>query len=223
MNVKNLNKLFGYGYFIIGALKILLVILVLIRLGTNIAVIFNGGSADSDYYSTFSTAIGFGQIILALGSIVMIVANIKKQPGVITGYLYGLGALVIEFVIPPMMLFFFVLVECGLYMKAGSKIKNTNLGYDIENKTSKEMIKNTEWFYSGKNELIENKKPNSNVKSKKEIYESEEISNLTEFDKITYNEETSFIKDNIVTIILIVLIIIIVLSIGMFCWKVIQN
>lgn len=147
MSIKKLNEIFGYGLFIVGTLKILLVILVLIQVGTNIAAIFNGESVDSEYYSTFSTIIGFAQLILAFGSIIMIILNIKRQPEVITGYLWGLGALLIEFITPSIMSFYAVFVECGLYMKAGTKIRNKNVGSDKNYRKIKQDIKNTEWFY----------------------------------------------------------------------------
>ena len=129
MSIKKLNEIFGYGLFIVGALKILLVILVLIQVGTNITAIFNGGSVNSEYYPTLSTTIGFAQLILAFGSIIMIILNIKKQPEVITGYLWGLGALLIEFITPSIISFYAVFVECSMYMKAGTKIRNKNEPY----------------------------------------------------------------------------------------------
>ncbi|MGN1269948.1 MAG: hypothetical protein ACI4UU_03680 [Clostridia bacterium] len=40
--------------------------------------IFNGENANSEYYSTLSTTICFAQLVLAFGSIIMIILNIKK-------------------------------------------------------------------------------------------------------------------------------------------------
>lgn len=147
MSVKKLNEIFGYGLFIVGALKILFVILVLIQVGTNITAIFNGGSVNSEYYPAFSTIIGFAQLVLAMGSIIMIILNIKRQPEVITGYLWGLGALLIEFITPSIMSFYAVFVECSMYMKAGTKIRNKNTGSDKNYRKIKQDMKNTEWFY----------------------------------------------------------------------------
>lgn len=147
MSVKKLNEIFGYGLFIVGALKILFVILVLIQVGTNITAIFNGGSVNSEYYPALSTIIGFAQLVLAMGSIIMIILNIKRQPEVITGYLWGLGALLIEFITPSIMSFYAVFVECSMYMKAGTKIRNKNTGSDKNYRKIKQDMKNTEWFY----------------------------------------------------------------------------
>lgn len=140
-------KFLDMDFFLVGALKILLVFLVLIQFGTNIIAIFNGGNVKDEYYSTFSTAIGFAQIILAIGSIVMIIVNIKKQPEVITGYLWGLGALLIEFIVPSIIYFYIVFIECGMYMKAGIKIRNKNVGSNKNYRKIKQDIKKTEWFY----------------------------------------------------------------------------
>ena len=104
--IKRINEFFGYALFTVGALKILLVILILLQLGTNLTAIFNGGSANSEYFPTFGTALGYAQLILAFGSIIMIFINMKKQPQVITGYLWGLGAILIEFITPSIMAFF---------------------------------------------------------------------------------------------------------------------
>ena len=147
MSLKKLNEIFGYGLFIVGALKILLVILVLIQVGTNITAIFNGENSNSEYYPALSTTIGFAQLVLAIGSIIMIILNIKKQPEVITGYLWGLGALLIEFITPSIMFFLAVFVQCSMYMKAGAKIRNKNIGSDKNYRKIKQDMKNTEWFY----------------------------------------------------------------------------
>lgn len=147
MSIKKLNEIFGYGLFIVGILKILLAILVLIQVGINITAIFNGESVNSEYYPALSTTIGFAQLVLAIGSIIMMILNIKRQPEVITGYLWGLGALLIEFITPSIMSFYAVFVECGLYMKAGTKIRNPNVGSDKNYRKIKQDIKNTEWFY----------------------------------------------------------------------------
>lgn len=147
MSVKKWNEIFGYGLFFVGALKVLLVILVLIQFGINITSIFNGGDINSSSYSNFSTILGFAQIILAIGSIIMIILNIKKEPEVITGYLWGLGAILLEFIVPSFLAFYFVFVECGMYMKAGTKIINKNVGQDTNSRNIKQAVKNTEWFY----------------------------------------------------------------------------
>ena len=147
MSIKKLNEIFGYGLFIVGVLKLLLTILVFTQLRASIATIFNGGEANLEGYSAFSTTIGFAQVVLAIGSIIMIILNIKKTPEVIPGYLWGLGAVLVELIMPPIMFLFTVIAECSMYMKAGTKIVNKNTGTEKNYKKIKQDMKNTEWFY----------------------------------------------------------------------------
>lgn len=144
MNLKKVNEFFGYAHSIVGVLKIILIILVLIQINTTMSETLNGKEVSADYYPTFSTTIGFAQIILAVGSIIMIIFN-KKNSEVILGYLLGLGALLIEFITPAIIFFYISFAQCGLYMKAGSKIRDKN---EEKRGATKEIIKNTEWFYS---------------------------------------------------------------------------
>lgn len=146
-SIRKINEIFEYGFFAVGALKILLVVLVVMQFGTNVLAIFNGGNVNAEYYPILSTTIGFAEIILAIGSIIMIIINIKKQPEVITGYLWGLGALLVELCTPSIMAFYAVFVQCSMYMKAGSKIRNKNIGVDKNYRKIKQDMKNTEWFY----------------------------------------------------------------------------
>ncbi|MGN1269578.1 MAG: hypothetical protein ACI4UU_01745 [Clostridia bacterium] len=197
MSVRKLNEIFGYGLFGVGAFKLLLVVLIILQLGTNITAIMNGQNINTNYYTNFSKTIGLAQIILAIGSIIMIFVNIKNTPEVITGYLLGLGALMIEFIIPSFLLIFVAFAQCGMYMKAGAKIKNKNMSYKTEHKTRKKAIKNTEWFYSDreeqkeKSEYIEIQRQKRMAKLEKEIEEWKELLEQGEIDETTYNEETN--------------------------------
>ena len=147
MSIRKVNEIFGYSAFAVGVLKLLLIILVLVQFGTSI---FNGGSSNSEYFPTFSAIIGFAQIILIISSVIMIVLNRKKEPEVIKGYLYVLGAFLLEIITPPILSFYVAFVECSLYMKAGDRIINKNLSGNKNYKKIKQDIKNTEWFYSEK-------------------------------------------------------------------------
>ena len=51
--------------------------------------------------------------------------------------------------IPSIIYFLFVFVECGLYFKAGNKIRNKSLNlFNISSsKSNEEIKKNTDWFY----------------------------------------------------------------------------
>lgn len=136
----------------VGALKLLLTVLIILQLGTNIVAIMNGEDINTYTYANFSVIIGFTEIILALGSIIMIFVNIKHNSEVITGYLFGLGAIILELITPSFLIIFLVFVQCGMYMKAGTKIINKNINYKSEHRTSKKTIKNTDWFYSEREE-----------------------------------------------------------------------
>ena len=197
MSIRKLNEIFGYGLFVVGALKLLLAVLVILQLGTNIAAIMNGENINTDTYANFSMTVALAQIILALGSIIMIFVNSKSNPEVITGYLLGLGAIMLEFITPSFLTIFMVFVQCGMYMKAGTKITNKNLSYKSEQRTSKKMIKNTDWFYSERkeqkerSEQIEIQAQKRKAKLENELREWNELLELGEIDEATYNEETN--------------------------------
>ena len=167
---------------------------------TNVNAIYNGGYTNSYDYSTISVVIGGAQILLALGSIIMIIVNATKQPAVIPGYLLGLGAILIEFITPSFIYIFVLFAECGLYMKAGSKIKNENIIHESTHRTSKKTIKKTEWFYGDKNEQEEPKiqiqknqeqEQKRKVKLDKELFEWKQLLDSGEIDEQTYIEETN--------------------------------
>ncbi len=197
MNLKIVNEIFSYGLFGIGALKIIFTILVFLQIFTNVNAVFNGGNViDYGYYSTFSVMIGGAQVILAVGSIIMIMLNMKRQPAVIPGYLWGLGAILIEFIIPSSLYIFVLFAECGMYMRAGYKIRNKNEIYksEFKSKTSKKIIKNTEWFYgdnNDRNEQTDIKTQKRREKLEKELEEWKQLLDSGEIDEETYHQETS--------------------------------
>ena len=151
MNTNKTNEIFGHALFIVGALKIVFTILVVMQLSTNLVAISNGGTVNGEYFPIFSTMLGSAQLILAVGSVIMIIVNSRNNPEVIGGYLIGLGALLLEFITPTILAFFVVFIECSLYMKAGSEIINKNSRYKKETKKSKRKVDaSEEWFYSEK-------------------------------------------------------------------------
>lgn len=197
MNIKTVNEFFGYGLFGIGALKIVFTILVFFQMITNVNIALNGGDGtDYGYYPTFSVILGGAQILLAIGSIIMILVNSTIQPKVIPGYLWGLGAILIELIIPSSLYIFVLFAECGMYMKAGQKIRSNNEIYkdEFKPKTSKKTIKNTEWFYNNQNtQNSQNdvKKQKKIEKIEKELYEWKQLLDSGEIDEEIYNAETN--------------------------------
>ena len=198
MNLKTVNDLFGYGFFGIGASKIIFTILLFMRMFTNVNVAFNGGyGGDYGYYPIFSVIIAWIQIIVTIGAVIMIFVNMKRQLELIPGYLLGIGATLLELITPSGIAIFVLFTECGMYMKAGNIIKKRNLESKYIHKTSKKMIKNTEWFYSEQskqneqNEQVNIKKQKRIEKLKKELEEWKQLLDIGEIDEETYNQETS--------------------------------
>ena len=197
MNLKTVNEFFGYGLFGIGAVKIIYTILLFMQMFTNVNIALNGGiGTDYGYFPLFSRLIGWTQILLAIASVIMIFVNVIKQPGVIPGYLWGLGAILIELITPSSIYIFVLFAECGMYMNAGHKIRSKNVIYkeEFKPKTSKKTIKNTEWFYSDKNGQSQKKdikKQKRMEKLEKELEEWKQSLDAGEIDKETYYQETN--------------------------------
>ena len=196
MNLKILNKIFAYGLFGVGALKIISVILVFMQ---TITILNNsGGELNYGYFMLFAVVVNWVSILLAIGSIIMIFANSVQQPEVIVGYLWGLGALFLPYIIPSWswLTILGLFAQCSMYMKAGSKIMDNNVIYKNEYrpKTSKKLIKHTEWFYRNKNEQMEQEKikiQKRKEKLEKELEEWKQLLDTGEIDEETYNQETS--------------------------------
>ncbi len=150
MNLKKVNDIFGIALSWIGLLKVLLIVLVMFQSGSIATAMVIGGDAVSFDLSTFSTLLGYAQLIVAAGSIVMIFVNIKRYPDVILGYIIGLGAITLEFILPKIIFFVYVFVECGLYIKAGNTIRNKEFKiFGIDNDTGVKK-ENTDWFFDDK-------------------------------------------------------------------------
>ncbi len=109
-----------------------------------------GGDVDTIDLNPFSSFIGYMQLIFAAGSIVMIFVNIKRYPEVIIGYIIGLAALALEFILPSIIFFLYVFVECGLYIKAGNILRNKEFKlFGVDNE-SNVKVENTDWFFNDK-------------------------------------------------------------------------
>lgn len=192
MILKKINEIFGYALFGVGALKMILVILLLIQFATSLGAIVNGELDFFYNYTNLALMLGIAQFILAMGSVIMIIFNLTNQPEVIIGYLIGLGAILIEFFAPSFLTFISLSMECGMYMKAGSVIRQKNEIHKIEyRKPNRKTIKNTEWFYSYKTEATDDKEEKRKAKIEKELSEWKELLDSGEIDEVTYNEETN--------------------------------
>lgn len=151
MNVKKMNDIFGYAYYLFGILYGLLIFIMIIQIFSSIGGSINSKSFAINDYGVFAKILGLMNFVLFIGSIVGIVLNLKEQSEVVIGYLLGLGAIIIGLIVPSFILVFFVFAQCGLYIKAGSMISSKNNGVGKNYRKSKQNRKNTEWFYGSDN------------------------------------------------------------------------
>ncbi len=150
MKLKKVNDFFGMSLTIVGILKIVLIILVMIESGNAATALVTGKEYSGLSFTSFSRMIGYAQLILAVASIVMIFVNLKKYPGVIVGYLIGLGALALELILPSIIFFIYAFVECGLYIKAGNTIRNKEFKLFSIEEDNTAKTESTDWFYGDK-------------------------------------------------------------------------
>ena len=198
MNLKTVNRIFGYGLFGVGAVKIIYTIFLLSQIATNVNSAFNGGEWNYGFFSLIIEVINLVQVLLMIGSAIMIFVNIKEQPKVIKGYAWGLGSMLVTYIIPswPWLIIGTLILQCGMLMKAGTEIMSTSDTYknEFKPKMSNKTIKNTEWYLGKKNEqneYISEKKQKRMEKLEKEIEEWKKLLDTGEIDEETYNQETS--------------------------------
>lgn len=198
MNLKTVNRIFGYGLFGVGAVKIIYTIFLLSQIATNVNSAFNGGEWNYGFFSLIIEVINLVQVLLMIGSAIMIFVNIKEQPKVIKGYAWGLGSMLVTYIIPswPWLIIGTLILQCGMLMKAGTEIMSTSDTYknEFKPKMSNKTIKNTEWYLGKKNEqneYVSEKKQKRMEKLEKEIEEWKKLLDTGEIDEETYNQETS--------------------------------
>ena len=152
MKLEKINDFFGISLSVAGFLKVLLIVLVFVTSGTAAAAMVTGGNANVTDLSWLSRTVAIIQLVLAACSIVMIFINLQKYPDAAVGYLIGLAAVGLELILPSIIYFCYVFVECGLYFKAGKKIRNKsmNLFSVSDTKSNKEKMESTDWFYNDK-------------------------------------------------------------------------
>ena len=192
MNLKKINEFMAYLYFAAGMVKLIYIIMVFMQFSANIVAIFNGGEGNNGYFPEISFAIGITQIILGIVSIIMIFICSTRQPEVISGYFWGLGALALEFIVPNSLFVYVVFAQCGMYIRAGIKIRNGAGRYEDTSK-NKKLAKNTEWFYNEQNdnkvELSEGEMQNIMDKLQPEIQEWKKLLSSGMIDEDMYNKE----------------------------------
>jgi len=83
-------------------------------------------------------------------------------------------------------------------MSEGTKMTRNNLSYVKEKKTSKKMIKNTDWFYSSETKNNDNSKTKRQQKMSKieeTIGQWKELLDSGEIDEETYKQETNKLRE----------------------------
>ena len=198
MNLKTVNRIFGYGHFGMGAIKIIYTIFLLSQMVTNVNIALNGGEWSYGFFPIIAQVISLVQTLLTIGSVIMIFVNITQQPKVIKGYGWGLGAMLVPYIIPswPWLIIGTLILQCGMLMKAGTEIMSTSDTYknEFKPKMSNKTIKNTEWYLGKKNEqneYISEKKQKRMEKLEKELEEWKQLLDTGEIDEATYHQETS--------------------------------
>ena len=198
MNLKKINRIFGYGLFGIGAIKIIYTIFLLSKISNNVNSAFNGEEWNYGFFSLIITVINLVQVLLMIVSAIMIFVNIMEQPKVIKGYAWGLGSMLVTYIIPswPWLIIGTLILQCGMLMKAGTEIISTSDTYknEFKPKMSNKTIKNTEWYLGKKNEqneYISEKKQKRMEKLEKELEEWKQLLDTGEIDEETYHQETN--------------------------------
>lgn len=198
MNLKTVNRIFGYGLFAMGAIKIIYTIFLLSQMVTNVNIALNGGEWSYGFFPIIAQVISLVQTLLTIGSVIMIFVNITQQPKVIKGYGWGLGAMLVPYIIPswPWLIIGTLILQCGMLMKAGTEIMSNSDTYknEFKPKMSNKTIKNTEWYLGKKNEqneYISEKKQKRMEKLEKELEEWKQLLDTGEIDEATYHQETS--------------------------------
>lgn len=131
-------------------LKIVLIIGVILQTGNAFVSFITRTSMSLYNLSTYSTYLAYAQVFLAICSIVMIFVNSKRYPEVISGYLMGLLAIGLEFLLSGILYLIYIFFECSLYIKAGEKIRNKKLKLFYINHNVNIDLKDTEWFFKDK-------------------------------------------------------------------------
>ena len=197
MTIKDIYDILHYiNKCRLGAIKIIYTIFLLSQMVTNVNIALNGGEWSYGFFPIIAQVISLVQTLLTISSIIMIFVNITQQPKVIKGYVWGLGAMLVPYIIPSWLTIGALIVQCGMLMKAGTEIMSTSDTYknEFKPKMSNKTIKNTEWYLGKKNEqneYISEKKQKRMEKLEKELAEWKQLLDTGEIDEETYHQETS--------------------------------
>lgn len=143
MKLNKVNNFFGTSIIVIGFLRFLIP-----ALGTLLMLTSN---PLGNNMTLVAGIVGLFQIAIAIGSIIMIFLNRIENPKAMGGYLLQLLALGIEIILPSILMFIYVFFEAALYLKAGNMIREKDLVLFSNEKSEKEKMEKTDWFYNDNN------------------------------------------------------------------------
>lgn len=207
MNLKSVNHFFGNALFVVGASKLILLIIIFFQMFTNVNSVLNGREIDYTLSSNLSAVLAIAQIVLAIICIIMIVVNTSAQSETISGYFLGLVAFSINFLSFSFIInLFLIFSQSSLYMKAGKKVLENNETTIVTQRPSRKLLKSTNWFYASESDSnkkiekakkLEMKKQMKIEKLEQEIIEWKELLDSGEIDENIYNDEIARLNKKI--------------------------
>ena len=209
MGLKKANLYFGYAFYTIGVLKLIQSIFWMVSAFSGVSNVLSGGNVDFGTLNLFVNIVQYLQIFISIGSIVMLISNLKNQPKVVIGYAIVIGDFILYFIMPKFILMYYVLfIECAVFAKAGKNVLNANAEYGPIRKIDKTAIKNSEWFYSEeskeKNNIQRKSQPQKTNKSIEEKIKEIKVWAGLESENEEYNDFTENKESNDSNILLIV-------------------
>ena len=213
MILRRVNKIFAWGYFAVGATRVVILFIALAQVISAFNAVFDGRSLAMMSFDGISLVLSICQIILFIGSIVMVILNSKKQPEVIKGYLMGIGAFVLHFIFSAFILLIFISAfSFVMYIRAGQMInKNNAKGENLlrtnrsdsdlddyfknkanEEKDEKEKVQE---ITQDKTNVIDYKTEKKIQKIDKEIQEWKSLFDSQQIDEELYNLELNRLNE----------------------------
>lgn len=182
MKIKNINETLGNILIIFGALKILIIFILLL---SAISLI----SGDNNWHiinQDTGAIIAILELFLIICSIIMLIKNLRRKTGVTKGYIYALLAFLMETFTSTFMIGIFIGIMEGMQLiRAGIKIKSDNSNFYPQNE--KIINENNNLFFAENDSKDHTDKEISKIIKKKEKIDNEimEWKELTKTGEIT--------------------------------------
>ncbi len=157
MDLRSINKYFGYAFIVLGVAKIIIMTVAIFYL---IAILGNGFFSQLDVAITGGTAQlsliskirSIVELILLVGAVIMLIVNIIQTESYATlGYAIILGSALIEYCVPTIIKIFIFFAFGLAYIWGCIQLLDIDDGdVNVARRTSKKEIKETDWFFSDK-------------------------------------------------------------------------